>query len=234
MPAIHEILTRGRRAVERHGLRGTLELAIRRAWARAARVERHVWYALDLASMGPAPAIPPGLVLRAGEESDAPLLDELESISSTEAVRRLRAGNALWLVLEGSRPLFSCWIFDRTAPTIAAARGYVPLPADVACLEDSVTAPAARGRGIAPAAWLRIAESLRAVGRRQLITKVAVDNAPSRRAVEKAGFVAIALMRFRRIGTWKRTSVEVLDRASGWLAEALAPHPGAGTEACPP
>jgi RimJ/RimL family protein N-acetyltransferase len=84
-----------------------------------------------------------------------------------------------------------------------------------ACLEDSVTASAARGRGVAPGAWTAIAEGLAAEGVRRLITKVEVDNIPSRRAVEKVGFRAVSLMDFVRVGGRGRTRVEAVDLERG-------------------
>ncbi len=144
-------------------------------------------------------------------------------MSPSEARERLRDANDLWLVLEHDRALFSCWIFRDGTPVIAAPGGQLPLPAGTVCLEDSVAAAAARGRGIAPAAWSAIADTLAEEGQEHMITKVAVDNAPSRRAVEKAGFDAVALMHFRRIGPRSRTRVELLDANRGsFITESLA------------
>jgi GNAT superfamily N-acetyltransferase len=92
------------------------------------------------------------------------------------------------------------------------------------CLEDSVTAPLARGRGVAPAAWSAIADELAGEGVRRMITKVRVDNLPSRKAVEKVGFEGVALMHFKRIGPLRRTSVRRLEERRGrYFAEALDP-----------
>ena len=108
-------------------------------------------------------------------------------------------------------------------PAIAAPGGQLQLSAGTVCLEDSVTAAPARGRGIGPAAWSAIADALGDEGQRHIITKVAVDNVPSRRAVEKAGFDAVALMHFRRFGPRSRTWVDVLDRDRGIsIAEGLS------------
>ena len=106
------------------------------------------------------------LTLRRALEPDLPLLDQLPTTSPVEARVRIDAGHDLWIVLEGDRPLFSCWIFRGRTPTIAAPGGQLPLPADTVCLEDSVTVAAARGRGIAPAAWAAIADALAAGGAR--------------------------------------------------------------------
>jgi L-amino acid N-acyltransferase YncA len=83
----------------------------------------------------------------------------------------------------------------------------MPLPAGTACLEDSVTAVHCRGRGLAPAVWARVADSLAGQGFAALITKVAEDNLPSRRAVEKAGFEPVARMEL--IHVWPVTHVVI-------------------------
>jgi RimJ/RimL family protein N-acetyltransferase len=78
-----------------------------------------------------------------------------------------------------------------------------------------MTAATHRGRGIAPRAWDQIAASLHERGIDTMITKVEVENAPSRRAVEKAGFVAVALQRLDRTGPRTRVSVTVHEEARG-------------------
>ena len=216
------LFDRLRRAFRRYGVRGALRAAWARIWGHVALSESHVWYELDPVGARPQRSLPQNLTLRRGDEPDLPLLDELPTVSPVEARVRIRDGNDLWLVLEDGRPLFSCWIFRRLTPVIAAPGGQLQLQAGTVCLEDSVTAAPARGRGIGPAAWSAIADALADEGQRHIITKVAVDNAPSRRAVEKAGFDAVALMHFRRIGPRSRTRVEVLDGNRGsFIAESL-------------
>jgi GNAT superfamily N-acetyltransferase len=209
------LLYRTQRALRRYGVRGALRRAWERAWRHLLLSESHVWYELDPAGARPKPPLAQGLTLRRAREPDLPLLDQLDTISPVEARVRIDEGNDLWLVLEGGRPLFSCWIFRGRTPAIAAPGNQLPLRMDTVCLEDCVTAAAARGRGIAPAAWAAIANVLADEGQHHVITKVGVDNAPSRRAVEKAGFEPVALMQFRRRGPISRTSVKVLDAKRG-------------------
>lgn len=178
-----------------------------------------MWYTLDLAGERKRRPLAGDLTLHAGSPADCDLLDELPTVSPAQGRARLAGGNDLWMVLEGGHPLFSCFIFRASAPAIAAPNGSLTLPDGTACLEDSVTGAAARGRGIAPAAWSAIADILTGEGLHDLITKVAVENGPSRRAVVKAGFRPVALMQFRRIGTLRRTHVYGLDDPVG---EALA------------
>ena len=61
-----------------------------------------------------------------------------------------------------------------------------------------------------------------------MITKVGIDNAPSRRAVTKAGFVEFAVMRHRRIAQRRRVEVSPRTGAlgidlTGALPARLAP-----------
>jgi RimJ/RimL family protein N-acetyltransferase len=192
------------------------------AWSRVVLNESHVWYELDPTSERPRRVLEDGLVLRRGEVADVAMLADLDTIHGEAARSRLEDGNDLWLVLDGDQPLFSCWIFRRRSPAVAAPQGELELARGMVCLEDSVTAPAARGRGVAPAAWSAIADDLADEGVRRMITKVEVDNVPSRKAVEKAGFEGVALMHFKRIGPLRRTSVQRLEaRRGSYFAETL-------------
>lgn len=217
---VRRLVYRTRRALARHGLRGAVQKVARRGLDQVAFSESHVWYELSLTEPRPARTFESGVVLRRAGDGDLQLLDGLPTISPVEGAERIRAGNDLWLVLDGNQPLFSCWIFWRQTPVMAAPGGQLQLPERTVCLEDSVTAAAARGRGIAPAAWAAIADTLAEDGQQRMITKVAVENTPSRRAVEKAGFAAVAVMHFRRLGPLTRTSVALLDgeRASFLVA----------------
>lgn len=195
---------KAQRAVRLRGLRGALAQAWLMAWSGVVLKETHIWYELDPTSERPRRVLEPGLVLRRAEVEE---------------------GNDRWLVLDDrDRPLFSCWIFRRRAPAVAAPQGQIELAHRMVCLEDSVTAPLARGRGVAPAAWSAIADELAGEGVRRMITKVRVDNLPSRKAVEKVGFEGVALMHFKRIGPLRRTSVRRLEERRGrYFAEALDP-----------
>lgn len=216
-------IDRLRSAVSRYGVGGLAATITRKARDRVVFSESHVWYELDLTTPRATRPLEEGLVLRHGYEADLALLEQLDTVWSERARPRLREGNDWWLVLDQGAPLFSCWIFRERTPVLAAPQGELGLPAGCVCLEDSVTSAAARGRGIAPAAWSAIADSLAEEGQRRMITKVTVENAPSRRAVTKAGFVEVAVMHFRRRGLRSDTSVEVLEQDRGaFLVAALA------------
>ena len=168
--------------------------------------ETHVWYELPLTGERPRRELPPEVTLKKASPDELPLVEQLGQ-SGDYAADRVEADNDCWLVVEDEKPLFCCWIFRSRTPVAGTTGGRLELPPGVVCLEDSVAAPAARGRGIAPGAWTAIADSLAAEGYRSMITKVGVENAPSRKAVGKSGFVEIAEMSFKRTGLSSRLSV---------------------------
>lgn len=214
-------LQRGLSAARRRGPRGTLTAAVERVRPRVWLEEQHVWYQLDLA-VGAAPDLG-ALELVTPRADELAAFDTLPTINAVQAAERVRQGGRPFLVLDHGQPLFACWIFTDRAPMLAARGGWLALPEQAACLEDSVAAPAARGRGIAPLTWRALADRLAHEDKRAMITKVATDNAPSRRAVAKAGFREIAVMRLWRCGILYRVEVEVLDPDSlgGVLRERL-------------
>jgi acetyltransferase (GNAT) family protein len=186
--------------------------------------ESHVWYRLNLTALPAPKPLPEGTRLHELTDADVPQLEKLPTIGPDEAHARLADGARAWLVLEGSEPLFACWVFRDSAPVLAADGGRLSLPPNIVLLEDSVTAAAARGRGVAPAAWSQVAPLAAEGGATTLITKVAVDNVASRKAVVKAGFVASAVVDFRRVGgRGGRTALHPteISEVSTWLAKAL-------------
>ncbi len=207
--------------LRRHGVGGAAQRLTEEVGHALGNREAHVWYVRDLAIPQEAQVWPPGVSLVAGGEEHLHLLEMLDTVNTQEAQRRLAEGTHWWLVLEGVRPLFSCWIFHGSAPVLAAPKGQLVLPEDTVVLEDSVTTAAARGRGIAPTAWNAIASRLHVEGSTGMVTKVAVQNWPSRRAVVKAGFAEFALVRHIRIGPWSRNTVLPLNPASTWLLDSL-------------
>jgi RimJ/RimL family protein N-acetyltransferase len=201
--------------------------ALRRAWELAKRPfyrnEEHVWYQLDVNSERPRREFVEGVrLIRAGAD-DAKRVEELGQVES-EAHERLAAGNDLWLAVDDQdRALFACWTFRSETPVYAAPHGRLVLPDGTACIEDSIASPLARGKGIAPASWTAIADALSDEGFEVMITKVTTDNAPSRKAVQKAGFREIAVMKLTRVGP--RQQVALL--SMGGVAEAIGRGLGA-------
>jgi len=200
-----------RLVLARDGVRGLARTALARGAAAVSLREDHVWFVLVLGNERPRPPLADGLVLDRPREPDPRLLEQLTfTLTPGEVRARIDAGNDLWLVCEDGQALFGCWVFRGHVPTVAAPGGELALPADTVCLEDSLAAPAARGRGVAPGTYPLVADTVGAEGARWMITKVEVDNASARRAVEKAGFQEVALMHFTRRAGRSRTTLEPL------------------------
>lgn len=201
------MVERLRRALARRGPLAVARRAVGIAWERLYLAETHVWYELVLDGERAPRPLEEGLDLVESDDRQVGLLDQLPAMSPRDALRLRSRGARLFLVLEDGRPLFACWIHTGKTPAIAARGGWLPLPPGTVCLEDSLTSPAARGRGVAPAAWSELAGRLAAEGVERMITKVGVENAPSRKAVEKAGFREVAVMRLRRVGPRARVTI---------------------------
>jgi RimJ/RimL family protein N-acetyltransferase len=184
-------------AVRRHGLVNTAKLAGQR-WVFLH--EAHIWYQLDLEREHSRKEMPEGLEFVEASAEQIQLVERLPSLTADEARKRVEDGASMWFVLQEGRPAFACWTFTRRTPVPTAPTGWVALPDHVDCLEDSVTSPDFRGRGVAPAAWTALTDRLRERGVSALITKVAIENVASCRAVNKASFVHVATMEVTRLG----------------------------------
>lgn len=200
--------------LRRDGPRVTARAILHRVRKYAYLHEEHVWYQCDLSGARPRRELPRQARL---VHAEPPQIDALQQLgqSSDEALERLHEGNDIWMVLDGGEPLFSCCTFRRVAPVSAASHGTLTLPEGAACLEDSVTSAAARGRGIAPGAWTLICDELHQDGFTTLVTKIETDNAASRRAVEKVGFRPVAVMDHHRVALRSRTAVRPLGKGLG-------------------
>lgn len=201
-------LDRGRLALRRHGLPGMLRQVLRRATRRFALSETHVWYALDLHSDYPTVPVGGGVERRRGGAADVHLIEQLQTVSPQEGLRRIEAGNHLNLVLDGERLLHCSFTFTRSMPAIAAHGGELVLPAATVCFEDAVTASELRRTGVAAENLTFAAARLKEEGVRWVIVKIDVANVASRRVSEHGGFEEVALMHHRRIGPWSRSWVE--------------------------
>lgn len=217
-----------KQGLRHHGLAGSLVCAARIASRRLLRLpylrEQHFWWLLDLIAERPHPLLPEGLQCR---RIETPLTHDVELITNVgfvESQLRLAAGAELWTVSDGGRVVSSCWFFRRQAPALASKGGWLELPADVVCMEDSFTIPPYRGRGIAPAGWSRMADVLAASGVRAILGKVEITNTPSRRSLVKAGFRPIAYMELKRLCMLPRVVFEPFsdDWPTAWLVRQLA------------
>jgi RimJ/RimL family protein N-acetyltransferase len=208
------VITRVIERIRRDGLAATGCEVIRRLRRLAYLREEHLWYQLDLDDRRPRRELPDEVRLVRATPADADAVAALGQ-EPAEARRRLEAGNDLWLVFDGDDPLFACYTFRQAAPVMAASHGTLSLPPGAACLEDSVAAPAARGRGIAPGAWTLIGDQLAKDGFSALVTKIETANAASRKAVEKVGFREVAVMEHQRVVMRRRTAVQAVGNGLG-------------------
>lgn len=220
---------RFRAGIRRHGPVGLARVVRDRLVSRIWLDEAHIWYVLALDRLKLLP-MADGYELRPGTPGDLPVMaQDPDSAPLKKAKRRLARGASLWLVTIGGQIAFVAWVFGDAAPAIAARGGELTLPPGAASLESTFTNAEHRGRGIAGAAWTAIAEQLAGDGYEVLITKVEVENAPSRRAFENAGFRAASEMRLRRRGVRTRVSIartateltESEARAEAWLERTL-------------
>ena len=203
--------TRLRSAVREDGVGRVARRVAERGGHSVLLREEHIWYSLDLTGERPRRELPEGFELRVATEADAEAAAALPNQPAADEIRARIAGTAdVYMVREHGKPAFACTIFRERTPTIAARGGWLDLPADTVCLEDSGTSPDFRGRGVAPGAWTAIADALAERGFKTMLTKVEIDNEPSRRAVVKAGFGEAVDMRMRRLGPFRRVALTPL------------------------
>lgn len=220
-------MNRLRRVFLRHGIAGCVILGARFAahYLSTAlyRHERHVWYSATTSDVKAIRPLPKGLnLLRAGREH-LDLLSQSNLYGWSAAETFLAEGGDLWIVREGERPVFCCWIFRERIPTVAVRGGWKGLPSNTVCLEEAVTDPGYRGRGIAPAAWSLIAQTLNEEGVRKIVTKVEEANKSMRRALLKTGLHQVAMVDYLKMGGLSRVRVvpvgEILDQDREVLTE---------------
>jgi GNAT superfamily N-acetyltransferase len=212
------------RALRRDGPVTFLRKAVDRLRPLVYLRESHIWYGLPVAGERPRRELPDGFALRPGTAEDSEHRAGIPGQPGADGARERLAGSAeMFLVCEGDRPAFACWIFSARTPVAAARGGWLELPSGTVCLEDSGTHPDFRGRGLAPAAWTALADEMARRGLTTMITKVEEENVSSRRAVVKAGFREGALMRTHRTGLVTHVAMSPLP-AGGvqFLIEQLA------------
>jgi GNAT superfamily N-acetyltransferase len=215
-------LDRLRSAVREEGAGGVARRVARRGAHSIVLREEHIWYSLDLKGERPRRPLPEGFELHLATAADAESVAQLPNQPAVDEVRTRIDGSAdVYMVREAGKPAFACTIFRGRTPTVAARGGWLELPADTVCLEDSGTSPDFRGRGVAPGAWSAIADALAERGFKIMLTKVTVDNEPSRKAVVKAGFAEAADMRLRRVGPFRRVALSPLGAPGAEFISAL-------------
>lgn len=125
--------------------------------------------------------------------------------SASTFAARLSPTSHCYLVREGSKILHSSWVTLFAAWT-RELRGYVMPPAGDAYVYESFTRPDARGRGVYPFALSGLRAELATGGVARVWVAAEADNAPSIRAIGKAGFEERYRLSYRRrFGTLQLT-----------------------------
>lgn len=139
-----------------------------------------------------------GLTFRRADASDASrYATDIGTDSSRTFTARL-ADDVMCFVVEGEgRLLHSSWV-TTTAAWTREIRGYLSPPPGDAYVYESFTRADARGRGIYPFALAGMVTYLGDSGVRRVWVGVEATNAPSQRAIEKAGFERSFELRYRR------------------------------------
>ena len=156
--------------------------ALLKRLARAVLGEYALYEVWQSAAAIPASPRSGGVILRAVTQADLAAAADAEL---RESAWYLGDEACAFGAFEGDRllALACCWWGARYA-----ARHSWPLPERAAKLVHIVTAPAARGRGLAPLLIQHAETALRGQGRAPLLARIWHSNEPSRRAFRRAGW----------------------------------------------
>jgi GNAT superfamily N-acetyltransferase len=143
----------------------------------------------------------PGLVLRVAAPADAPeYAREIGTDAAATFRHRLTPTTSCFLVHGPDGLLHASWVTTGAAWTREIDAYLVPPPGD-AYVYESFTTPEARGRGVYPFALAGICDWAQARGIGRVWVAVEEGNAPSLKAIRKAGFEPAYTMRYaRRLG----------------------------------
>lgn len=159
---------------------------------------------------GGAPLHRPDATFRRATAADAQAYSRDIATDSPRTFRaRLTTETACYVVESRGRLLHASWVTTASAWTAELDAFVSPPPGD-AYIYESFTRPEARGRGIYPFALHNICAELAARGVTRTWIAVEATNAPSIRAITKAGFDVAFELPFRR----ERGKVQ-LEPASG-------------------
>jgi hypothetical protein len=158
----------------------------------------------------------PLVLLRATEADGADYERFIGTDSASTFARRLDDETSCWLVRGRGIVLHATWTTTGAAWTSEIERFFVPPPRS-AYIYESFTRPEARGLGVYPYALIEIGRALAAEGIETLVVGVEAENAPSVKAITKAGFEpAFTIGLHRRLGRLE------LDEPTGPRAELAA------------
>ncbi len=159
------------------------------------------------------------LVFRVANFGDADAYARSIGTDSAATFRaRLSDETSCYLVLTDDRIAHASWATTRAAWTAELGRLVTP-PAGAAYVYESFTAPELRGHGIYPFALRCICADLAARGLHEAWIGVDPTNAPSVRAITKAGFEPVLSVRYRK--RWGRIDVGPVRGPRSEAADAL-------------
>ncbi|HYO61520.1 MAG TPA: GNAT family N-acetyltransferase [Actinomycetota bacterium] len=217
-------IDRARRTVARLRSRGPAEIA------GVARGRVREWVRSDdelimlvRAAAAPTPEVrhDPGLVFREAVPGDADLYARvIGTDSATTFRRRLTPTTSCFLVEGGDELLHASWVTTGAAWT-REIDAYVVPPAADAYVYESFTRPEARGRGVYPFALAGICAWARDAGLGQVWVAVEDGNAPSLKAIRKAGFEVSYTMRY---GRRRGRLTLVIEKPEGLVVPAVMSH----------
>ncbi|MFN2389016.1 MAG: GNAT family N-acetyltransferase, partial [Actinomycetota bacterium] len=176
---------------------------------------------------GPSPQAPPagpgGGQLHEASPADGPRYARAVGTDTPATfAERLGRGQRCFFVLTHDRLVHATWVATGATWMGEVARWFTPPPGD-AYVFESFTAPSARGRGIYPFALAGIGRTLGAEGAETLWIATEATNAPSLRAIDKAGFTPRFELSFRRrLGT---TAVSVPPAGHGVITRGRSGDP---------
>jgi GNAT superfamily N-acetyltransferase len=123
--------------------------------------------------------------------------------------QRLASGQLCFVARAGQRIIHVCWIATGRA-WIAYLSREIQLAPDEVYAYESFTAPGFRGSNVPAARSAYMRQTLHRLGYRRSVVVVAPENRPAYRAVEKAGYRRVGLLRTIWIGKWQQQFGRVL------------------------
>lgn len=183
------------------------------------RVRENLWSSetlvLYVAVTSDAPRPPEGALARFADPSDAErYARDIGTDSASTFRERLTSDTRCFIVEDEGKILHSSWVTTGKAWT-REIRGYLMPPEGDAYVYESFTRADARGRGLYPYALAHLLSQLAAGSIERLWVGVEDSNAPSRRAISKAGLESGFSLTYRR-----RFGMLFLDPPQGALAGA--------------
>ena len=160
----------------------------------------------DAAAPTPAFGRDPGLAFRKATPTDGTAYARAIGTDSPRTFRRRLTATAHCFLVESGELLHASWVTSSAAWTREIAAFIAPPPGDCYVYE-SFTAPAARGRGVYPFALAGICSWASGAGLDRVWVAVEGGNAPSLKAITKAGFEPSYSIRYRR--RWGRVKLSV-------------------------